>query len=403
MSAGYAPEHARPFNDVDNLFTYVVHNITGLWVTAIKLNDSAIDVFVAERVFDCRAGVAVFELVSLVLFDDFHNYNSTTGSKNEEYNARYAIVHSMTTAKIFHILASHYHLGEQALTAERISAGVENANYLVRDGHKKYVFRVYNATHSIRGERTLASIEQELSFMLAAGANGLTVPTPIRTTHSKVIGKTGATFFALFSFSEGVQPHVFNASVASEFAHALDVLYKVGGRFAKTAHHEDLSISKRALAKYESLSKLPMISSHITEVIDTLHADLQANLVRLGNLRRGFVHGDLKLENTLFVGNRLSAVLDFDDYRYTYLLEETVMAMMHRLHKPEQNCIRSGNYENLVDAITNPQLKAEINTSLKTLLRARLLYDLCKCILDDELSLIKPLLSDEHIQRHILS
>ena len=115
------------------------------------------------------------------------------------------------------------------------------------------------------------------------------------------------------------------------------------------------------------------------------------------------VHGDLKLENVLFSQGKLSAVLDFDDYRYSYLLEDAVMVIMHNLHDPSTNCLRSGRYDLFIDSIKNHDLLHEIHTSIKHLLKARLLYDVCKYAIDGRNDLVSQLFNDGHVRNHILS
>ena len=100
---------------------------------------------------------------------------------------------------------------------------------------------------------------------------------------------------------------------------------------------------------------------------------------------------------------QLLAVLDFDDYRYSYLIEEAVMALMHNIHSEDQNIIRSGNFNSFYQNITNQELKLEFDFGLQLLLKARLLYDLSKLLTSNKQELAKELLNDPQITTHILS
>lgn len=311
----------------------------------------------------------------------------------------------MIDSFVVRLLVDNYGLAERELTISRIKSGVENANYLVATMHtQKYVFRLYNAEHSIRGARSSESIELELQFMLEAGSHGLSVPGLVPLADGGLMGHDAGTFFALFNYVEGAEPSDFSESVASELAHAVDILYAVGAAFGQPNDTNNLSIDKRALIQHEKLiQSSPSLDQSIADIIHALHSQFLADAQPISSLKTGLVHGDIKLENTLFLHGKLQAILDFDDYRYSYLLEDTVMTLMHNLHDPAKNCIRSDRYDDLMRAITNPQLLSDINSSLKTLLRARFLYDVCKYILNDNVRLVAQLLDDKHIRRCILS
>jgi Ser/Thr protein kinase RdoA (MazF antagonist) len=310
----------------------------------------------------------------------------------------------MIDSSVVRLLVDNYGLAEDGLTIDRIKSGVENANYFVVARTQKYVFRVYNAEHSIRGARSSGSIKLEFRFMHEAGSHGLPVPGLVPLADGDFLGHDAGVFFALFSYIPGVEPSDFSGPVARELAHAVDILYAVGAAFRQPDDPSSLSIDKRALAQYEKLSQSsPVLGQSIAGTIHILHSQLFADAQFISNLETGFVHGDIKLENTLFLHDKLQAILDFDDYRYSYLLEDTVMALMHNLHDPAKNCIRSGKYDDFIRAITNSQLLSEIDSSLKTLLRARFLYDVCKYILNDNVRLVEQLLDDKHVHHCILS
>ncbi len=223
-------------------------------------------------------------------------------------------------------------------------------------------------------------------------------------TSGDFLGHDAGTFFALFNYVQGAEPSNFSDSVARELAHAVDILYTVGETFGRPNGSSNLSIDKRALAQYEeSRQSSPLLDQSIADIVHVLRSHLLANAQSISHLKTGLVHGDLKLENTLFLHDKLQAILDFDDYRYSYLLEDTAMVLMHNLHDPTKNCIRSGKYDDFVRAITNPHLLSDINSSLKILLRARFLYDACKYILNNNVRLVEQLLNDKHINRYIFS
>ena len=102
-----------------------------------------------------------------------------------------------------------------------------------------------------------------------------------------------------------------------------------------------------------------------------------------------------------FENNEISAVLDFDDYRFSFLIEEAVMALMHNLHSNTKNIIRSGNYESFMEMITDLDLKKELK-NISFFLKVRYLYDLSKYLISKNYDLVSELWEDDYIKKYIL-
>jgi serine/threonine protein kinase len=118
----------------------------------------------------------------------------------------------------------------------------------------------------------------------------------------------------------------------------------------------------------------------------------------------GLIHGDIKLENILCnKSGNIIALLDFDDYRYSYLLEETTMALMHNLDSKDENLIRSGNMTNFLITIKNKELLVEINKGLSFFLKTRFLYDVIKYIRKGNITLVEELFGDPFITDLVIS
>src|SRR5258708_29270977 len=303
---------------------------------------------------------------------------------------------------LVNVLAQFYGLNKDNLKISKISAGVENSNYLVKTLDKKFVFRRYNQLHSIRGARTKASIELELNFSQRALAYGIPTPRVIPNTKketytiSEYEGREN--FFVLFEFSQSQSSVACTASITKDVAHIVDLLFDVGSSFATIDVNDTNNIITRALQKYDELKDSPDARLH------NLRNELQSRYISLAdkNLTKGLVHGDLKLENLLFTSNgELCAVLDFDDYRYSYMIEESVMALMHNLHSTTENIIRSGNYEYFINSLENPLLLKELD-NLQFFLKIIFFYDLCKYTLAVYNDIVDALWSAPHITQCVL-
>ena len=287
-----------------------------------------------------------------------------------------------------------------------IKAGVENENFLVLGPKDKYIFRIYNNLHSIRGERNDRSISLELQFMESADKHGLPVPKIIKSVDDKLFAKETIEgekkYIALFTFIDGNMANSYNGKISAQVGKIVSQMYEVGQAFVEIdeENFKQNNIIDRAFNKFTELKNSGIT---IDEKISNLAEKLSQQALEIKNkkINRGLVHGDLKLENLLFSDDEIVGVLDFDDYRFSYLIEEAVMTLMHDLHSREENLIRSGHYVEFIDAIKNPDLKGEL-TYLKFFLQIRFLYDLCKYSLKNKAELVKELFQDNSISQHII-
>jgi Ser/Thr protein kinase RdoA (MazF antagonist) len=289
-------------------------------------------------------------------------------------------------------ILSNYDVGTVE-SVHRLSGGVENTNFRITCVDSEYVLRIYNDEHSIRGARSMGSIESELGFTMAC--KGLVpVAAPISNSLGHFVSRLpGKGFCALFAFVKGESVKAFDQQVVKEYAAVLDGLYEVSLNFKTSDREFRYDIVSRALATSGSFeSDIPGVQRLVEKLVDkvgTLKSGLQ-------DLPAGLVHGDIKLANTLFDHGRLTALLDFDDCRYSYLLEDTVMTIMHNLDQKDLNLLRSGYLETMLGSIANPKLIRDAQTSLRALIQARLLYDICKYARKDQTKLDE-ILDDPHV------
>jgi len=286
-----------------------------------------------------------------------------------------------------------------------IKAGVENENYIVRTDSESYILRIYNLSHSIRGSRNLEEVELELEFVERAKSAGINAPHVINNKDAKRVSvvqiENEERFVALFTFLPGKSLEKYSTKSALELGKTVNTLFKVGKSFENIEATMDNNILSRGFNKYKELVETGI---EIPEKISLLWKKVQNDKSEIDKLdiSKGLVHGDLKLENIFYdEEENLTAVLDFDDFRFSYLLEESVMALMHNLHSTEENLLRSGNFESFIGQLRNEQLVKETN-HLMFFLRVRFLYDVSKYLIAENSELVEELLSDEEVKKHIL-
>lgn len=133
-----------------------------------------------------------------------------------------------------------------------------------------------------------------------------------------------------------------------------------------------------------------------------LHRQLESQKKEMiQDLSMGLVHGDVKLENILFESERLSAILDFDDFRFSFLLEDLVMTLMHNLHSQSKNMLRAGFYDVFISQFEESFIAGELD-KLTYLLKARLVYDCCKYTIAGKKDIVTDILTDSQVEKYIL-
>ena len=304
-------------------------------------------------------------------------------------------------------LQKHYSVGE-ITTLRPIHGGEENRNFIVTAGDDKYVLRVYSTHHSTTGPRKPLEIEFELDFIEAAQENGVPTPPVVRPlTGARVTTITlegQPHFAALFGYAQGSAPEIYTQEIASASAGSLLALRQTSRAFRVPCPRPwPGDIVRLSLDFYAAHHGA--IASH-TGILDRLHRVVTEGFAQAlaASLPTGVIHGAIKLGNLLFQGSRLSAVIDFDDYRETFLLEEFTRTVMHDLDSPTRNVIRAGFYPVFHDALAaDPTVTAVEIAHLRTFLQARLIYDLAAYCIAGLSGLVDDVLSDANVQAVLLS
>ena len=294
------------------------------------------------------------------------------------------------------------YLASQTIFIEPISKGVENRNYRIETGGPVYVLRVYSLEHSTTGVRKRTDIEFELDFMDHARKQGIPTPRAIedaggaKVTEIWIEGKSH--YAVLFSFLAGQEAPAYHAENARSMAetllnlHKASLIYRYG-----TVRRWPGDIVGVGLACYRENRE---IIGPYRDKLDAIYAQAAEGYRQIQSqpLPFGIVHGDIKLENVLFENNRVKAVLDFDDYRESYLLEDLTRTVMHDLDSVEKNAIRSGQFEQFRKVFSEDKSISDMEMrQLDTFLKARFLYDIAIYVKNGLNGLVEDLFADPHV------
>jgi homoserine kinase type II len=194
-----------------------------------------------------------------------------------------------------------YGLGN-LLSYKGIAEGVENTNYLIHTDTGPFFLTLY--------EKRVAP--NDLPFFLGLMEHlsnaGINCPTPIRDTQGRILRTLSGRPAALVTFLEGVwirRPQPKHCLAVGE---ALAKLHQAGRGFAGTRANALGPPGWRPLyERFRSRADeiTPGLATTIEQELDELEADWPEGL------DQGIIHADLFPDNVFFLGDRLSALIDF--------------------------------------------------------------------------------------------
>lgn len=183
-----------------------------------------------------------------------------------------------------------------------IAEGVENTNYVVHTEKGPFLLTLY--------EKRV--VPEDLPFFLDLlehlSKAGINCPTPIRDTQGRMLRTLAGRPAALVTFLEGVwirRPQPRHCLAVGE---ALARLHLAGRGFpGNRANALGLSGWRPLYQRFQSRANeiTPGLAATIEQEIDELEAHWP------GGLEQGIIHADLFPDNVFFLGDRLSALIDF--------------------------------------------------------------------------------------------
>jgi homoserine kinase type II len=194
-----------------------------------------------------------------------------------------------------------YPLG-RVISCKGIAEGVENSNFLLHTESGYFILTLYEKRVD----------EKDLPFFLGLmehlAARGITCPQPVKNSRGEALGSLCGRRAAIVTFLDGIwirRPEVRHCAALGE---ALGKLHKAGGDFSGQRHNT-LTLSQWP-ALFESVSaRSDEVHEGLGEFIAEELAFLQSAWPK--DLPAGVIHADLFPDNVLFLGDRLSGLIDF--------------------------------------------------------------------------------------------
>jgi homoserine kinase type II len=188
------------------------------------------------------------------------------------------------------------------LSYKGIAEGVENTNYLVHTDKGPFLLTLY--------EKRVAP--DDLPFFLGLMEHlskaGINCPTPVRDAQGRMLRTLAGRPAALVTFLEGVWIRRPQPAHCLAVGKALAQLHLAGRGFGLTRANA-LSLSGWRPLYERFQARADEIAPGLADTIEQELAYLQANWP--DGLSRGIIHADLFPDNVFFLGDQLSALIDF--------------------------------------------------------------------------------------------
>jgi homoserine kinase type II len=196
---------------------------------------------------------------------------------------------------------ARYDIG-QLLSYKGIAEGVENSNFLLHTTSGSFFLTLYEKRTS------LGDLPFFLGLMGHLATHGLTCPQPVPMRSGETLGTLAGRPAAIIDFLEGVWPRKPNATHCALIGEALATLHIAGGDFPMRRPNA-LSVSGWRPLYDQAQARADSVQHGLRDFLDAELRHLEAHWPR--GLPEGVIHADLFPDNALFLGDRLSGLIDF--------------------------------------------------------------------------------------------
>lgn len=305
------------------------------------------------------------------------------------------------------LIWQHYFSGAD-LTIQPVTGGEENQNFFLSVDGRRYILRLYSLSHSTTGPRRKQDIAFELDFVDHLHQQGVPTPRVILTRKyarlAEAVLNESPRYAALFEYVPGEDAPGYCPGIACSVAETLLQVRRASSSYnyaeVRAWPGDIAGLSLRFYA--ENRARIGRCQNRLDRLYEAAARGYERS--QAAGLPAGIIHGDIKLSNLLFDGEAVKAVLDFDDYRKSYYIEELTRTLLHDLDSPTRNAIRSGYFNAFLEAFQKDSLigAAEL-THLNAFLKARFIYDVASYALLGLDVLVEEVLADPYIQEVIIN
>lgn len=210
-------------------------------------------------------------------------------------------VYTDVTSEELSDFLGQYAIGD-LLSYKGIAEGVENSNYLMHTTKGSFFLTLYEKRTAV------GDLPFFLGLMGHLASHGITCPQPVAMRGGDTLGTLAGRPAAIIDFLEGVWPRKPNAAQCAAIGAALAQLHLAGRDFGMSRANALSVDGWRPLfdqAADRADSAQPGLRAFLAAELDFLEARWPQDLPR------GVIHADLFPDNALFLGDKLSGLIDF--------------------------------------------------------------------------------------------
>jgi homoserine kinase type II len=196
---------------------------------------------------------------------------------------------------------SGYDIGE-LLSYKGIAEGVENSNFLLHTTSGYFFLTLYEKR--VR----LSDLPFFLGLMAHLAQHGITCPQPVASRKGEALGTLAGRPAAIIDFLEGVWPRKPNAAHCAAVGQALAKLHLAGRDFPMTRVNA-LSVPGWRPLFDSAASRADTLQHGLRALLGAELDHLETSWPK--HLPEGVIHADLFPDNVLFLGDKLSGLIDF--------------------------------------------------------------------------------------------
>ena len=198
-------------------------------------------------------------------------------------------------------ILSNYSIGDLD-SYEGIKEGIENTNYFLLVGEKKYILTIYEKRVNPKDLPFFSSL------MTGLNLKNFKCPVPIINNHSETITDYNGKKLMIVSFLEGKAKQILTPSDCKQVGIEVAKMHEITKEF-KIERNNNLSISSWRKLFNSVKEQCVKIDKDLPKLIETNLVDVEKNWPK--NLPRGIIHADLFSDNIFFHNEKFSGIIDF--------------------------------------------------------------------------------------------
>jgi homoserine kinase type II len=195
----------------------------------------------------------------------------------------------------------HYDIGG-LLSYKGIAEGVENSNFLLHTTSGSFFLTLYEKRVA------LADLPFFLGLMGHLASHGISCPQPVKMRSGETLGTLVGRPAAIIDFLEGVWPRKPNAAHCAAVGQVLAKMHLAGRDFPMTRANA-LSVSGWRPLFDQAAPRADTLQHGLRQLMSDELDHLEKTWPK--NLPEGVIHADAFPDNVLFLGERLSGLIDF--------------------------------------------------------------------------------------------